>query len=200
MRVRRRTSCVASALMMLHFADVSAAQSQETGSLLDAASYRSLAAEAKAFRVGDVLTIIVQEAASASSTADLRGERAFSVGAQLDSTMGGEHAARAGTDSGSDGAGRTQRSGRLLAQLSVTVAALTPTGDLHVSGAQRLKINGEEQLIALRGVVRPRDVAADNTVLSSRVAQAQIEFDGEGFVTEQSKPGWLARLFTLPGL
>lgn len=199
MRAPRCTPHVVSVLIALLGAKVSTAQQQETDSLLDAASYRSLAAEIKAFRIGDVLTVIVQEAASASSTADLRGERNFSVGAQLDSTMGGEHLARAGTDTASDGAGRTQRSGRLLAQLSVTVTGVTPTGDLKVSGAQRLKINGEEQLIALQGVVRPRDVAADNTVPSSRVAHAQIEFDGEGFVTEQSRPGWLARFFSLLG-
>jgi flagellar L-ring protein precursor FlgH len=74
------------------------------------------------------------------------------------------------------------------------------TGDLLVSGRQSLKINGEEQRIVLSGLVRKVDIADDNTVLSSRIADARIEFDGRGFVANQSKPGWLARFFTLLGL
>jgi flagellar L-ring protein FlgH len=78
--------------------------------------------------------------------------------------------------------------------------AIEPNGNLKVSGQQSLRINGEEQLITLSGVVRPRDVADDNSVLSSRIADARIRFDGKGFVTDQSKPGWLARLFQYLGL
>ena len=69
-----------------------------------------------------------------------------------------------------------------------------------MAGQQSLKINGEQQLITLSGVVRPRDVGADNTVLSSRIAEARIQFDGKGFVTDRSKPGWLARLLSYLGL
>jgi flagellar L-ring protein precursor FlgH len=169
-------------------------------SLLDESSYRSLVAENKAARVGDLLTVIVQESATATSSADLRAQRNFAVSARLDSTMGGPHSASASTDTESDGAGRTQRSGRLLAQLSVRVTDVSPNGDLTVVGRQSLKINDEEQLITLHGIVRPRDINGDNTVLSSRVAQARIEFDGAGFVTDQSKPGWLARFFALLGM
>lgn len=176
-----------------------AAAAEAAHSLLDEPSYRSLVAEDKAIRVGDVLTVIVQEAATATSSADLRSQRNFSMSAQIDSTMGGPHSAAAGTDTASDGVGRTQRSGRLLAQLSVRVTGMETNGDLLVSGRQSLKINDEEQLITLSGVVRPRDIGNDNTVLSSRIAQARIEFDGEGFVTDQSKPGWLAKILTWIG-
>lgn len=168
-------------------------------------TYRSLVAEDKAQHVGDLLTVVVQESSSATSTADLRAKRNFSVSAQLQLTgiphRGGDpHAATAGTGSESDGAGSTQRSGRLLAQLSVRVMEVLPNSDLAVSGQQSLKINGEEQLITLSGLVRARDIAEGNTVLSSRLANARIQFDGEGFVTDQSKPGLLARLFNFLGL
>jgi flagellar L-ring protein FlgH len=169
-------------------------------SLFDEPTYRSLVAEDKALRVGDVLTVIVQEAASATSSADLRSQRNFTVSAQLDTFNGTSYSAAAATDSASDGAGRTQRSGRLLAQLSVRVTEVGENGDLIVAGQQSLRINGEEQLITLSGIVRPRDIGENNTVLSSRIAQARIRFDGKGFVTDQSKPGWLARLFNLLGL
>ena len=176
------------------------ASAQDARSLFDDATYRPLVAEDTARRVGDVLSVVVQETASASSTADLRGQREFTVSARIAATDYAARSASAGTSTGSDGAGRTQRSGRLLAQLSVRVAEVRPNGDLYVSGQQSLRINGEEQLITLSGFVRPRDIAENNTVLSSRIAEARIRFEGRGFVTDQSRPGWLARLFDYLGL
>lgn len=168
--------------------------------MFDEQTYRSLVAESKALRVGDLLTVIVQESSSASSTADLRSQRDFTVSAEAGSSKVGTHSVTAGTNSASDGNGSTQRSGRLLAQLSVRVIEVTSSGDLMVSGHQSLKINGEEQLITLSGLVRTRDISENNTVLSSRIAEARINFDGEGFVTDQSRPGWLAKLFSFLGL
>ncbi len=168
-------------------------------SLFDERTYRPLVSENKAWRVGDVLTVVVQESASASSSADLRGQRDFTVSARLNTSTFREQALAGATASASDGVGRTQRSGRLLAQLSVRVADVRPNGDLYVSGQQSLRINGEEQLITLSGFVRRRDIAENNTVLSSRIAEARIRFDGKGFVSDQSRPGWLARLFDYLG-
>ncbi len=199
--MREATLFAAAGLLgaLLMFVDAVGAQ-PESGSMVDEASYRSLVAEDKAARIGDVLTVIVQEAASATSTTDLRARRSFAVSGQAGSSNGSEHSAFAGTDSESDGVGRTQRSGRLLAQLSVRVTKVNENGDLMVSGRQNLQINGEEQLITLTGVVRPRDISDSNTVLSSRIADARIEFDGKGFVTRQSRPGWFAWLLSFLGL
>jgi flagellar L-ring protein precursor FlgH len=198
------TSMKASAGMATTTTD-NAAESTSTRALeeppmFDGSTYRSLVAEDKALRVGDVLTVIVQEAASATSSADLRAQRDFTVSARAGTSSGEPHSASAGTASASDGAGRTERSGRLLAQLSVRVTDVNANGDLNVSGQQSLRINGEEQLITLSGTVRPRDITENNTVLSSRIADARIRFDGKGFVTDQSRPGWLARLFGFLGL
>ena len=172
----------------------------EVDSMLVEHTYRSLVAEDKAAHVGDVLTVIVQEAASASSSADLRAERSFRVAAQMTASKAEPYSAAAATDTRSDGVGRTQRSGRLLAQLSVSVTDVKENGDLLVRGEQSLRINGEEQLITLTGVVRPRDISEGNTVVSSRIADAKIQFHGKGFVARQSRPGWLARFFSLLGL
>lgn len=180
--------------------DAPRALADDAQSMFDELTYRSLVNDTKASRVGDVLTVVIQEAASASSTADLRAQRNFSLAAQAGTSKVGPYSASASTDTASDGAGRTQRSGRLLAQISVRVLALNRNGDLIVAGEQSLRINDEDQLITLSGVVRPRDVGENNTVLSSRIADARIRFAGEGFVTEQSRPGWLARLFNLLGL
>lgn len=176
------------------------ASADDARSMFDEHSYRSLVAENKALQAGDVLTVVVQEAASATATTDLRAQRNFTVAARADTSTSSERSVSAGTSSDSDGAGRTERSGRLLAQLSVRVVQVLDNGDLSVSGQQSLRINGEEQLITLSGIVRPRDIGENNTVLSSRIADASIRFDGKGFVTDQSKPGWLARLFNFLGL
>jgi flagellar L-ring protein FlgH len=178
----------------------SALAADEATSMLDEPSYRSLVAEDKAARVGDVLTVIVQEAASASSTADLRAQRRFSIAGDMTATKADPYSASATTETQSDGVGRTQRSGRLLAQISVRVTDVHTNGDLVVSGQQSLRINGEQQLITLNGVVRPRDVTESNTVLSSRIADATIQFHGKGFVARQSRPGWVAWFFSFLGL
>ena len=169
-------------------------------SMFDESAYRSLVSESKALQVGDVLTVVVQESASAAATTDLHSQRSFNVSAQAATTRSGSHSVSAGTGSGSDGTGTTERSGKLLAQLSVRVKEVNANGDLVVSGQQSLKINGEEQRITLSGVIRRRDIDGDNTVLSSRIADARIRFDGAGFVSDQSKPGWLARFFSFLGL
>lgn len=189
-----------SAIMsLLMLASAVSFASEDARSLLNERTYRSLVAEDKASRVGDVLTVIVQEAASATSTVDLRAQRKFRVAAQMAATKADPYAASAGTDSASDGSGRTERSGRLLAQVSVRVTDVDANGNLLVAGQQKLRINGEEQLITLSGVVRPRDITDGNTVLSSRIADANIQFNGKGFVARQSSPGWLARFFSLLG-
>jgi len=172
--------------------------------LFDEASYRSLVAETKASRIGDLLGVVVQESASATSSADLRAQREFDANSHFQLTAIRnrnplEHAIGGGTSTASEGAGSTRRSGNLLAQLSVRVIDVRVNGDLVVSGQQSMKINGEEQLITLSGIVRPSDVSSSNTVLSNRIAEARIEFDGKGFVSEQSKPGLIAKLLTYLG-
>jgi flagellar L-ring protein precursor FlgH len=173
----------------------------DAASMLDEQHYRSLVAETKAEHVGDVLTVVVQESASAMSSADLHAQRSYSLSGHYDSPASAPaKTAGVGHDSTSDGTGRTERSGRLLAQISVRVTAVNPNGDLVVSGQQRLQINREVQLITLTGVVRPRDIGENNTVLSSRIGDADIKFDGKGFVERQSRPGWIAWLLSFVGL
>lgn len=193
-------SSVAGLLVFVALFEARHALADDARTMLDGEQYQSLVAETKSLHVGDLLTVIVQEAATASSRADLNTQRNFTIAAQGGtSTVDPRHASLA-TTTDNRGTGSTQRSGRLLAQLSVRVTGVSPNGDLTVSGQQSLRINGEEQLITLSGIVRTRDVSADNTVLSSRIADAHIRFDGRGFVTRQSRPGWLARLFGYLGL
>jgi flagellar L-ring protein precursor FlgH len=175
------------------------ARADDAQSMYDQRSYRPLVSEDKAYRVGDILTVIVQETATATSSTDSRADRNASFSASVGSNKVGTHSATAGASTGNDGGGRTQRSGRLAAQLSVKVIEVADNGDLSILGQQNIKVNGEEQTIIVRGMVRPRDIGENNTVLSGRIALASIEFDGEGFITDKSRPGWFSQLLTWLG-
>ena len=95
--------------------------------------------------------------------------------------------------------GCTGRSGGMVAQISVTVESVLPNGDLKVAGEQQLNINGDKTNIRIRGRVRQADIS-NNAVLSNRLADAMIDYDGTGFVTNSAKPGLVARIFNWLGL
>lgn len=170
-----------------------------SGTLYDPASFQSLTADRKARRVGDLVTVLIYENTSASTTADTSAGHDAALSA---AAYAGSRDRRAGLGTGNDfeGRGRTERSGRVLGQLTVTVQELAPNGDLLLAGAQELEINGEKQVIRLEGRVRGQDVSDANTVLSTRVADARISFAGDGVLAEHQKPSWWHRLLTLFGL
>ncbi len=169
------------------------------GSLYDPASFRPLTADRKARQVGDLVTVLIYENASASSTADTGAGRDADLSA---SAYAGsrDYKAGIGTRNDFEGRGHTQRSGRVLGQLTVAVQQAMPNGDLVLAGTQELEINGEKQVIRLEGRVRGQDVSDANTVLSTRVADARISFAGDGVVAEHQAPSWWHRLLTLFGL
>jgi flagellar L-ring protein precursor FlgH len=176
------------------------AQANEGESLFDPATYQPLAADRKAFKVGDLLTVVIQENASATSAVDSNAARSTGLAVQVDPLKGASRNLAASINTDANGGGRTQRSGRLLAQLTVSVTDVQPNGDLTIVGSQDLVINGEAQFISLQGKVRPKDITDGNLVSSTRVADAQIRFEGEGFISEKSRPGWVTRLLSFFGL
>ncbi len=170
-------------------------------SLYDEKTFRPLTADSKAFRPGDIITIQVIENASASANADTGLRRSNTGGAELRfRSPVPVAAATAEANTGFDGGGQTQRAGRLLAQLSVTVRDVAPNGDLMVFGEQQLVINEEQQRINVEGRVRPQDISDANVVLSTRLADARITYVGEGDVGSRQKPGWWRHFLDLFGL
>lgn len=169
------------------------------GSLYSDAQFQSLTADRRHFQVGDSLTVLVVENASASSTADTGTQRDAQVGVGLSTPSRDRHLA-GNTSNEFNGTGRTQRSGRLLAQITVLVREVLPNGDLRVAGDQSLEINGERQTIHAEGRVRPRDINEQNTVQSSRLAEAKLSFAGDGVLGEMQRPRWWQRLLGLFGI
>jgi flagellar L-ring protein precursor FlgH len=159
---------------------------------------RSLFSDRRAHVPGDVLTVLVSEVASVNTSAQTRLNKGESASANLLQRDGEMQLANVGFDSAFAGGGRMERSGTLLARLSLHVDALDANGNLLVSGDQYIVINNEKQKIRVSGVVRPDDITADNTIPSWRMASTNIELLGHGILSKKASPGiltWLLSLF-----
>ncbi|HEX8527305.1 flagellar basal body L-ring protein FlgH [Allosphingosinicella sp.] len=159
----------------------------------------ALASDRTAQQAGDILTVLVLESATGVHSAESSTRRDSSVSGRI---SGGPVDESAGLGLGGQfkGSAQTERTGRLVAQISVTVDEVLPNGDLAVSGTHLLTINRERTRIRLRGRVRRADIASGNTVLSSRLAGAEIDYDGSGFVSRSARPGLVQRIFGFLGL
>ncbi|WP_322026144.1 flagellar basal body L-ring protein FlgH [Burkholderia sp. BCC1977] len=168
--------------------------------LYQGASYQSLTADRRASKPGDIVTILVYENSSASNSADTSTKSNVGLQGSISTMYAGQNEVQFGVGDNYGGKGQIQRAGKLLAQLSVNVVDVTPAGDLLVAGDQAIDVNGEKTRIRLEGRVRPVDIAANNTVLSTRLADAKIDYVGEGFITDRSKPGLIPRFLAWLGL
>ncbi|MBK4735691.1 flagellar basal body L-ring protein FlgH [Noviherbaspirillum pedocola] len=162
--------------------------------------FRSLTGDKRAYRVGDMLTILVYENSSASANANTTTEKNGSLLFKWRSTNRAENGSLQLGDA-FGGKGQIQRSGKMLAQLSVTVREVDPvSGLLTVAGDQQLLVNDEKQEIKLVGKVRPIDIMDNNTVPSNRLADARISYIGDGVLSEKQHPGILTRLLSWLGI
>lgn len=163
--------------------------------------------DTRAVRVGDFVIININENANAQgdSTTNLSKQSSGSGGINallgivpaikraypsLDPTQLFNFASQ----SAFAGSGTTGRSGQLTGNVAVRVVKEMPNGDLFIEGTKVVLINNEEYHLYLSGLVRPTDIAQDNSILSSRIADAQIEFTGRGDLADQQRKGWFARL------
>ncbi|WP_411993493.1 flagellar basal body L-ring protein FlgH [Agarivorans sp. DSG3-1] len=161
--------------------------------------FSSLVSDNRAHQVGDTLTVLIVESTEAKSRAGSGSETKVDIDASIYTTQTKESAGLGyGRDSIDDA--NTRREGYFKGQISVRVNSVDEFGMLNISGEQVLLINGEEQRIGLSGVVRPIDVRDDNTVLSSRLTNSRIEFNGNGVVNDGQTPGIISRIFGWFGL
>jgi flagellar L-ring protein precursor FlgH len=166
-----------------------------TGSLWSKNS-RSLTEDVKAGRVGDVLTILVQETSSASSAASTKTSRSDQAG------FGGATGALSGifksfgasANLAMNGQGQTVRTGSLVTRLTVVVKEVLPNGNLLVEGVRTIGVNSEKQKATISGVIRTQDINPDNTVSSVSVANATIQYDGKGVVGERQRRGLISTI------
>lgn len=163
--------------------------------LYDEVRGTSLFSDVRAWRVGDVVTIIIRENSSAS--ANSKTETSFESGMSGGAGEGLlDLVPMWGLDYESDysGDGKTQRTGRLSAQMSARIVELLPNSQYRVEGRREVRINGEFETIVLTGIVRGHDISPDNSVLSTKVADAKITYDGKGDVGHAGEPGLFTKI------
>lgn len=162
-------------------------------SLINPDSFRGPAADRRAYRQGDLLTVHVLEATRARSGAatDASSDTSIRIGLRAPST---DYDASLGLTGDSSGGAETSRIGELRAQISVRVTGVQPGGLLEIAGEQSLVVNGEHQQIVLSGIVREEDVSAANTIWSHRIADARVELTGVGTVSESQRKSLVYRV------
>lgn len=191
---------IALALALAFASPAAAADPTETavrGAMPDWQLERSLFADRKAYRPGDVLTVLITEVASARSSARTRTDKEESAFARFLQQDGEPRRWDAAIGSDFDGGGDIERSGRLLARLAVVVDRVDAQGNLYIRGDQEIHLNNERQRIQLEGFVRAEDIAPDNTVPSWRVSGARIDFVGKGVLARRQRPGLFTRILEL---
>jgi flagellar L-ring protein precursor FlgH len=163
-------------------------------SLFDETTYQPLTRDHRARNVGQLLTVLIYETASSTTSAGSDTNNSLDVGinAGYDDDV---HDATLGVDNDSSRGGTINRSGRLMASVSVTIETILDNGEMLVKGEQSIEFNNENQYIHLQGRVRPEDISADNTVLSTRLADAEIRYVGEGLLGRSQEPGFLTKFF-----
>lgn len=175
------------------------------GAIYDQGHAVGLFEDFRARRVGDVVTVLLSESTNAAKSSDtsvgkdsstnianptLLGRGVSAGGSNLNFEMDSEHEFSGESDS--------NQSNSLEGQITVYVVEVLPGGNLVVQGEKWLKLNQGNEYIRLKGIIRPVDIASDNTILSTRVADARISYAGTGAVAEANKMGWLSRFFMSP--
>ncbi len=156
----------------------------------------SMFTDKKAHAVGDLLTIIVTENSNAtqSATTTVSKKSSTNVAKGVGPILRLIPKFGLGGDSTSAGQGSTTRTNTLNARITVKVIEVKPNGTLVVEGVRSVKTNSDDQITRLTGLVRVEDVAPDNTVLSTAVADANITYTGKGPISDKQKPGFLSKL------
>jgi len=163
---------------------------------------RSLLEDRRARYVGDIITVNLVERTSAQKNANTSTDRKSSMGGGI--SAGSDKlplnglvglSAEAGTKSGFEGKGAAAANNAFSGTITVTVIDVLGNGNLLVSGEKMLTINQGNEFIRFSGVVNANNISAANTVQSTQVADARIEYRGSGFVEEANSMGWLQRFF-----
>ena len=163
-------------------------------SLFDESSYQPIVAQKVEHEVGDLLTVLIYETSTASNEATTDTNTDVDVGWNYNTGNAPGNRNFSGNNEFAGG-GQVNRSGKVIASISVTIVAIEENGDYRISGEQKIKLNNESQSIRVSGVLRPDDVSNDNSVLSTRIANADIEFEGQGLLSTTEKPGLITRFF-----
>jgi flagellar L-ring protein FlgH len=167
---------------------------------------RPMFADKRASNVGDIITILVQETSTTSKDASTKSSKTTSADMSISSFLygpgassvlmkGGQYPAlKYDAKTGFDGSGAVGSSEKITARISVRVVDVLPNRNLIIEGTRQTSFSGESQDMVLRGMIRPDDITANNTIYSYNVADASIKFMSRGAASDGQKKGWFTRV------
>ena len=180
---------------------------QQEGTIYGSKTPLSLYSDSRARSVGDILLVKIVETSSGSKKAETTTERESTVTGGISSLFGVEKwvadrnpnftpsatSLNATLTNDFEGTGETKRNSTVTATMSARVVDVNMNGNLVIQGYRDIRVNNETQFMVLSGLVRPVDISPDNSILSSHIADARIEYSGTGIIGDKQQPGWLAR-------
>ncbi len=193
-----------SSLILSLTATLAALPALRAGSLWgDGGNDRSMFADHKAARTGDIITIVVSESVAAQSSQSKKSSRDSTIADAVQSFLypstglhkGALPNIQFGGKAAYNGGGDVSNNQSLDSRAAALVTDVLPNGNLVIEGVRVVTFSGETQYVVLHGLVRPDDVSSANTVQSSNIAEARVEFMTEGTLTDAQKRGWLAKVY-----
>ena len=170
----------------------------------------SLYSDHKAFKVGDIVTVLVVESTSGSQSASLNTNKSQNLAAGMGMSQWGGGITNifptnipawgAGAQESQNGGGKSLRAGSLMAKISARVEKVLSNGNLVIKGTKIVQINDDKQNLIINGTIRPEDINSDNTIASTYVADAQILYEGNGPIGEKTSPGIITRILDWLGI
>jgi len=166
-------------------------------------SQSSMFADRKAAMTGDILTIVVSESVAATNSQTTKSSRDSSIADAVQSFLypglgthkGALPSLSVGGKAAYSGGGDVSNNQSLVARAAVLVTDVLPNGNLVIEGVRVVTFSGETQYVVLHGLVRRDDIAPDNSVQSTNIADARVEFYADGALTDAQKRGWLAKVY-----
>ena len=153
--------------------------------------------EARANAVGDILTVAFAESFQATKSQNASTarstENSVNLPTILDSVLPDSGKFASGSEGSFSGSGSAAQSNSLTGSLSVHVVRVFSNGNLEIIGQKQLTFNNGDEYVRVTGIVRPRDISADNVVQSDRIANANIKYIGAGDIARSGKKGWYSR-------
>ena len=182
------------------------------GSIFAASEADTLFEDSRARRVGDIVVVKLVENPKAQNKAETSSNKKSSNDYQVTNMFNRGHAGfipfmpigpqpsvgipilDTESASGINSTGKTKRENYVTTSLATRVLRVLPGGLMEIEGAREIRVNEETEYMVVRGMIRSKDVSADNSVLSTQIADASIEYYGKGVLADKQKPGWFSRL------
>ena len=175
-----------------------------TGSLFKPTYVNNIYSDSKARRVGDIISVILSESTQAQKNSKTELKKENSATLDPITGLGGtpitfkDDAIQFGLNQSSDfkGDSKANQGNSLSGNISVHVLRVLPNGNLMIRGEKWMTLNNGDEYIRLTGIIRSKDISSDNTIVSSKVANARIQYSGTGAFAEVQEQGWLSKFFS----